>query len=65
MQRFLGIALLIGGLLVGLIVLWLMWLYANEELLATGTAVTGALAGLLILALPQFILGVYLLRANW
>ena len=64
MQRLLGFALLIGGLLVGIIVTWLMWLYANEELLATGTAVIGTLLGLLLLALPQFILGMYLLRTN-
>lgn len=62
MEKLLGTALIIGGLLVGGIVIWLMWLYADERLLAVGTAVIGALLGLLVLALPQVILGIYLLR---
>ncbi|MCL4266164.1 MAG: hypothetical protein KJ069_23345 [Anaerolineae bacterium] len=61
MEKLLGTALIIGGLLVGGIVIWLMWLYAGERLLAVGTAVTAALLGILLLALPQLILGVYLL----
>jgi hypothetical protein len=63
MHKLLGAALIIGGLLVGGIIAWLMWLYATEGLLAEGTAVIGALAGLLLLAIPQLILGTYLLRA--
>ena len=61
MQRLLGTALIIGGLLVGGIVLWLMWLYAGEGLLAGGTAVIGAFFGLLLLTTPQLALGIYLL----
>ncbi len=61
MQRLLGTALIIGGLLVGGIVIWLMWLYVGEGLLAVGTAVVGALLGLLLLTAPQLALGVYLL----
>ncbi|MBX3058031.1 MAG: hypothetical protein KF770_16310 [Anaerolineae bacterium] len=61
MQRLLGTALIIGGLLVGGIVIWLMWLYVDEGLLAAGTAVIGALLGLLLLTAPQLALGVYLL----
>ncbi|NJN54431.1 MAG: hypothetical protein HC804_06560 [Anaerolineae bacterium] len=64
MHKLFGSALIIGGLLVGGIVVWLMWLYAGEGLLARGTAVAGAFFGLLLLALPQFILGVYLLRTD-
>lgn len=64
MQKLLGIALLIGGFLVGGIVVWLMALYVEEGLLEGGTAVIGTIIGLLLLALPQFILGVTLLRAN-
>jgi len=64
MHRLFGFALLIGGLLVGTIVIWLMWLYAHEALLAPGTAVIGTLIGLLLLSLPQFILGLYFLRAK-
>ncbi|HRQ38626.1 MAG TPA: hypothetical protein PLD25_12025 [Chloroflexota bacterium] len=61
MHKLLGTALIIGGLLVGGIVIWLMWLYADEGLLAGGTAVIGALLGLLLLAAPQLVLGVYML----
>ncbi len=61
MQKLLGTALIVGGLLVGGIIIWLMWLYAGEGLLAGGTAVIGAVLGLLLLALPQWILGIYLL----
>jgi hypothetical protein len=61
MQKVLGTALIIGGFLVGGIIIWLMWLYASEGLLAGGTAVIGALFGLLLLAAPQLVLGIYLL----
>ncbi len=64
MHKFLGIALCIGGLLIGGIIVWLMWLYALEDRLTDITAVAGAILGLLVLSLPQFILGAYLLRAG-
>lgn len=53
--------MIIGGLLVSGIVVWLMWLYAGEGLLAGDTAGIGALLGLLLLSAPQLVLGVYLL----
>lgn len=61
MHKLMGTALIIGGLLVGGIVGWLMWLYVGEGLLAAGTAVIGGLLGLLILTVPQLALGIYLL----
>ncbi len=61
MQKLLGTALIIGGVLVGGVVVWLMRLYVNEGLLAGGTAVIGALLGLLLLTAPQLALGIYLL----
>lgn len=64
MHKLLGTALCIGGLLVGGIIVWLMWLYALEDRLTDITAVAGAVLGLLLLSLPQFILGAYLLRAG-
>lgn len=64
MQKLLGLALIIGGFLVGGIVVWLMALYVGEGLLDGVTAVIGTIFGMLLLALPQFILGGYLLYAN-
>jgi hypothetical protein len=64
MHKLLSIALLIGGLLVGGVILWLMRLYVAEGLLSGATAVTLSLIGLLLCALPQFILAAYLQRAG-
>lgn len=60
MQKLLSGALFIGGLLVGGIVVWLMWLYAGEGKLSQATAVGGAIVGILLLALPQMVLAAYL-----
>jgi len=62
MEKFLGIILIIGGLLVGGVLFWLMNLYAAEGLLSIGLAFIAGLAGFLLLVLPQWLLGVYLLR---
>jgi multisubunit Na+/H+ antiporter MnhE subunit len=61
MHKLLSIALIIGGLLVGGVILWLMRLYVAEGLLSGVTAVILSLIGLLLFALPQFILAAYLL----
>lgn len=64
MFKLLGVALIVGGLLVASVITWLMWWYVAEELLAGQTAVIGAGVGLLLFVLPQWILGVYLLWPN-
>lgn len=60
MHRLLSVALFVGGMLVGAIVVWLMWLYAGEGKLNGITAVVGGVVGILLLSAPQIVLGAYL-----
>jgi len=64
MARILGVALLSGSLLVGGILLWLTNVYMTEGLVSTAVGLTGAAMGILLLVLPQFVLGVYLLKLS-
>jgi hypothetical protein len=61
MGRTLGIILLIGGTLVALILGVLMLTYSREGSLTAGAAVLGFTLGFLVLVLPQWGIGAYLL----
>ncbi|MCP4361698.1 MAG: hypothetical protein GY796_27110, partial [Chloroflexi bacterium] len=47
MARILGVALLIGGLLVGGVLLWLMNVYIVEGLVSTAVGFSGAVISIL------------------
>ena len=61
MGKFLGIALIVGGLVVGIIVVVLMNVYRSEGNLTAGAATLGMALGLLILVLPQWGFGAFFL----
>ncbi len=58
--RFLGLALLIGGILVGIIITVLMFTYRSEGRLSAGGMVLGLALGYIVLVLPQFAIGALL-----
>ena len=60
-QRLLGIALIAGGVLVGVVVMVLLNGYANDGAVTAVTATFGVILGFLLLVLPQLVLGVYLI----
>ncbi len=60
-QRLLGIALIAGGVLVGMVVMVLFNGYANDGAVTAVTATFGVILGFLLLVLPQLALGVYLI----
>lgn len=60
-QRLLGIALITGGTFVGIIIMALMASYVRSGHFTTATATFGVIIALLLLVLPQFALGVYLI----
>ena len=64
MHKLLGIALLIGGSIVGIILLWLMILYLNEGLLSVTAVIIGIIAGFGLLVMPQWVIGIYMLKAG-
>jgi len=57
----LGIILISGGFIVAFILSTLMWTYNSEGNLTTGAAVLGFALGMLVLVLPQWGVGAYLL----
>ena len=59
--RILGTILIIGGILVGIIIIYLMATYRNEGDLGAGAAVLGAAIGIIVLVLPQLGFGAFLL----
>lgn len=61
MGRMLGIGLLVGGLLVGGIIAFLMSVYVGEGSLTRGAAAFGFVLGFLVLVLPQWGFGAFLL----
>jgi hypothetical protein len=61
MGRTLGIILLIGGTLVALVLGFLMVTYSREGSLSSGAAVLGFALGFLVLVLPQWGVGAYML----
>lgn len=61
MGRTLGIILLIGGTLVAIVLGVLMMTYSREGSLTSGAAVLGFTLGFLVLVLPQWGFGAYLL----
>ena len=60
-QRLLGIALIGGGVLVGVVVMVLFNGYANNGAVTAGTAIFAIILSFLVLVLPQLTLGVYLI----
>jgi hypothetical protein len=61
MGKTLGIILLIGGTIVAVVLGVLMWTYNGEGSLSTGAAVLGFTLGMIVLVLPQWGVGAYLL----
>ena len=61
MGRVLGWILIAGGLVVAIVITALMWTYNAEGNLSTGAAVLGFALGMVVLVLPQWGVGVYLL----
>lgn len=61
MGRFLGIALIAGGLIVGAIIIVLMNVYRSEGNLSAGAATLGIALGLIVLVLPQIGFGAFFL----
>ncbi len=59
--RFLGIALIIGGILVGIIIAVLMTTYRAEGRLTAGGMVLGLALGIIVLVLPQLGIGALLI----
>lgn len=60
-ERILGIALIAGGALVGVVVIVLLSSYARRGGVTAVTATLGVILGMLLLVLPQFALGIYLI----
>lgn len=61
MGRILGIILIIGGIIVGIIIISLMGVYRSEGSLSGGAAVLGSAIGFIVLVLPQWGIGGFLL----
>lgn len=61
MGKLLGILLLVGGALVGVVVLALMLVYRSEGNLSSGAATLGIALGFIVLVLPQWGVGGFLL----
>ncbi|MFN2136349.1 MAG: hypothetical protein ACK2UK_10365 [Candidatus Promineifilaceae bacterium] len=61
MGRTIGIILLIGGTIVALVLGFLMLTYSREGSLSSGAAVLGFTLGFLVLVLPQWGVGGYML----
>ncbi len=60
-ERILGVALVAGGALVGVVIIVLLNGYAQDGRLTAVTATIAVILGFLLLVLPQFALGVYLI----
>lgn len=60
-SRLLGIALITGGVIVGLIMIVLMSNYASEGKFTTIGATMAVIAAFILIVLPQIGLGVYLI----
>jgi len=60
-ERLLGVGLIIGGALVGVVVIVLLSGYARNGGMTAVTATIGVIIGFLLLVLPQFALGAYLI----
>ena len=61
MGKTLGIILIIGGLVVGGIIIFLMSVYRSEGSLTSGAATLGMVLGFLVLVLPQLAIGTFIL----
>lgn len=60
MGKTLGIALIIGGTLVGIIIIWLGNIYLQQGDLDSRTVVISTAFGIILLVLPQISFGIYL-----
>ncbi len=58
-HRLLGIALLVGGILVGLVIVVVLGSY--REVWGTAVTIAATLIALALLVLPQVVLGIYLI----
>ena len=61
MGRILGIILIAGGIIVGIIITSLMFVYRGEGSLTSGAAMLGWVLGIAVLVLPQLAIGAFLL----
>jgi hypothetical protein len=61
MGRILGIILIAGGIIVGIIITALMFVYRGEGSLTAGAATLGWVLGIAVLVLPQLGIGAFLL----
>ncbi|MBK8984718.1 MAG: hypothetical protein IPM39_01335 [Chloroflexi bacterium] len=61
-ERLLGAALIVGGVLVGVVVAAVLRSYTQDGMMTGGTAVTAAIIAFLLLVLPQLALGISLIR---
>lgn len=61
MGRTIGIILIAGGIVVGIIITILMFVYRGEGSLTSGAATLGWVLGIAVLVLPQLAVGVFLL----
>lgn len=60
-QRLLAIALIIGGALVGIVIMFMMASYARSGHFSTAAATIGVIVAFMLFVLPQFGLGIYLI----
>lgn len=61
MGRTIGIILIVGGIVVGIIITILMFVYRGEGSLTSGAATLGWVLGVAVLVLPQLAVGAFLL----
>ncbi len=63
-QRLLAIALIIGGSLVGIVIMFMMSSYVRSGHFSTAVATLAVIIAFILLVLPQFALGIYLIWHN-
>lgn len=59
--QVLGAGLIVGGLMVGGVLGWLMWTYYETGQFTAGVAIVATIAIILLLVVPQVGLGLYFL----
>ncbi|MCA9933756.1 MAG: hypothetical protein KC415_07530 [Anaerolineales bacterium] len=63
-MKILGIALIVGSVLVSGVLLWLLGVYRQDGQLADGLLIGGGLFLFGLIVLPQLGFGIYLLRSD-
>jgi hypothetical protein len=61
LAQVLGVGLIVGGVMVGGVLGWLMWTYYQTGQFTAGAAIAATLAIILLLVVPQVGLGLYFL----